>query len=348
MKDKFRGSLIGGALGDALGYEIEFIRWASIKSAYGPNGIEDLNMKRKYDIAVISDDTQMTLFTAEGLIEKRDQEGTLTEQYIAPIWKAYKDWYATQDFFYQKHGYETDSWLCTFRQIFASRAPGNTCLSALSRDSFLKGPSPVNHSKGCGGVMRVAPIGLFFNPAKESSEEIVLLGADTTKLTHGHPLGYIPSAALVDLVNRITYTDTYGRHSLEECVNAMIANMKQLYQEESYIEVFTELMEQAVELSHKEMDDHDAILALGEGWVAEEALAIAVYCALKYQDDFRKAIQCSVNHDGDSDSTGAICGNILGAHLGFEKIRDAFDLEQLELCDVILQMSDKLYEASLR
>lgn len=95
----------------------------------------------------------------------------------------------------------------------------------------------------------------------------------------------------------------------------------------------------------EDMDDVQAIRLLGEGWVAEETLAIAVYCVLKYQMDFHRCMAAAVNHDGDSDSTGAVAGNILGAYLGYEKIKDSFDFDILELKDVILKMSDELWEA---
>ena len=94
-------------------------------------------------------------------------------------------------------------------------------------------------------------------------------------------------------------------------------------------------------LSESETNDLEAIYQLGEGWVAEETLAIAVYCALKYKDDFEKAIIASVNHDGDSDSTGAVCGNILGAYLGYDAIPQKYK-DNLELNDLILQLSDDL------
>ena len=101
-------------------------------------------------------------------------------------------------------------------------------------------------------------------------------------------------------------------------------------------------MKNAVKLSEKNINDLDAIHELGEGWVAEETLAIAVYCALKYEDDFEKAIIVSVNHNGDSDSTGAVAGNIIGAYLGMNAIPEKF-LTNLELKDVIIEMAEDLY-----
>lgn len=107
------------------------------------------------------------------------------------------------------------------------------------------------------------------------------------------------------------------------------------------------LTKQAIWLANEDsLSDLAAIHALGEGWVAEEALAIAVFCAVRYQDDFAAAIRAAVNHKGDSDSTGAICGNILGAWLGKEAVEQAFSLDHLELRDVIETMAEDLYRVS--
>lgn len=103
----------------------------------------------------------------------------------------------------------------------------------------------------------------------------------------------------------------------------------------------TQSLNQALELSKSDLSDVEAISQLGEGWVGEEALGIATYCALKYTDDFKKALIAAVNHNGDSDSTGAITGNILGAYLGLSKI-PADWVKKVELKEVITQMADDL------
>ena len=92
--------------------------------------------------------------------------------------------------------------------------------------------------------------------------------------------------------------------------------------------------------------DIECIKNLGQGWVAEEALAIALYSVLKYKTDFKKAINCSVNHDGDSDSTGAVAGNIIGAIVGYEAIPEKFKTD-LELRDVILTMANDLHQGCI-
>ena len=97
----------------------------------------------------------------------------------------------------------------------------------------------------------------------------------------------------------------------------------------------------AIELSENKEDDLDNIHKLGEGWVAEKTMGISLYCALKYQNDFSAGVIASVNHNGDSDSTGAVTGNILGAWIGYEAIENKWK-DNLELLDVILELADDL------
>ncbi len=352
-KDLFCGCLVGGAVGDALGYFVEFLRWKEIEKKYGKEGIQDLDSDKGFRKAVISDDTQMTLFTAEGLLHGKNAEvpadGTIFDRYMPCIWDSYKDWYDTQRM--SLEGYDGRSWLCTIPALNRRRAPGLTCLDALSNAEYTLSTDPVNNSKGCGGVMRVAPIGLYFNPEKLDSETpmdlIDMMGAEASAVTHGHPLGYIPSAAFVHMINRLVYPQNGPVNNLAEVVVEATEYVTELYGDKAEITLFHELMNRAVVLAGQEIADRDAIKKLGEGWVAEEALAVAVFSAVRYQDDFRKAIQCAVNHDGDSDSTGSIAGNILGAYLGYEGIRHSFKLKRLELLSVIKEMAGLLYQASL-
>ena len=106
----------------------------------------------------------------------------------------------------------------------------------------------------------------------------------------------------------------------------------------------------AVELAYSDISDNDAIRELGEGWVAEETWGIALYCALRHIDSVEEAIIASVNYRGDSDSTGSVCGNIMGAIYGYEHIKernifccDGKMLEDtLELSEIILALADDL------
>ena len=331
--DKFRGCIIGGAAGDALGYAIEFDDVDSIVDMYGEPGITEFQLIN--GVAQISDDTQMTLFTADGLI--RGAGDGVEADPKGHIWAAYKDWLITQNDKYPVEKHAGGSWLLGVPEMFAWRAPGGTCLTALAQEQGGSITKRINDSKGCGGIMRVAPIGIFFDSTKMGIREIDKIGADAAALTHGHPLGWLPAAALVHIIARIVHED----FSIAEAVADMQTSIRAQFGHFHDTEYMMELVDKAVQLAGRAEDDKEAIWKLGEGWVAEETLAIAIYCALKYQDDFEAAMIAAVNHGGDSDSTGAVCGNILGAALGMIEIPDKF-IENLELKEVIIRMADDL------
>ncbi len=338
--DRYRGCLIGGAAGDALGYAVEFLDEHEIYSYYGEKGITEYSLKD--GIAEISDDTQMTLFTATGLLigTTRGRTRGIVGTYPSYINFSYKDWYRTQTESYPLPDEYHYSWLVNLPEMFSWRAPGNTCLSAIENKDYGTIEAPINNSKGCGGVMRVAPIGLYFEGKNYSVEMIDRIGAETAAITHGHSLGYIPAAGLVHIIHLVAHNDDI---SMLDAVEDMKNSIAHQFAEDKHLQKFLKLIDKAIELAtNEDIDDLDAIRELGEGWVAEETLAIAIYCSLKYCDDFDKAIIASVNHSGDSDSTGAVTGNIMGAYLGLKGIPQKY-LDNLELRDVIMDIADDLF-----
>ncbi|MDE7229595.1 MAG: ADP-ribosylglycohydrolase family protein [Oscillospiraceae bacterium] len=335
-ENKFRGCLIGGAAGDALGYAVEFMNETSIFSEYGEHGITEYKLTN--GIARISDDTQMTMFTAAALID-----GAVSGNYMDSIVRGYRGWYQTQAGGAAVRDSDNSriGQLLGITELYSRRAPGVTCLSALGSGKVGTIEDPINDSKGCGGVMRVAPIGLIFangSFSEVAQNEIDMLGAKAAAITHGHELGYIPAAALVHIINFLVRND---RYTFIDAVADSVLAMRKLFGDTKNVKLFHRLMEKAVTLAENGTDDLTAIHQLGEGWVAEETLAIAVYCAVKYQNNFGKAICAAVNHNGDSDSTGAVCGNILGAAFGYDRIPQKFK-DNLELHDILIGLADDL------
>lgn len=342
--ERFLGCMIGGAVGDALGYAVEFSTIDSIHRRYGSGGI------RRYELtcgkAIISDDTQMTLFTANGLLVAdtlAKRTGT-SQPAVFSIWKAYLDWLDTQKPGGPAPGHI--SWLFEQHELHSRRAPGNTCVHALSSGEMGTVENPINHSKGCGGVMRVAPIGLFYDPTELSIERICDIGSASAAVTHGHPLGYISAEVLVHIINSIVYRqhdDGWLHGGLSEAVYDCRNYLMLRYPGNKHAGQMVELINSAIYLANQNTSAEDAIKQLGEGWVGEEAVAIAIYCSLKFESSFEEAVIAAVNHSGDSDSTGAITGNIMGAHLGIDAIPDRFK-EPLELRRVIEQIAEDLHQ----
>ena len=346
-EDRIRGSLIGGACGDALGYAIEFSPEREIFARYGAEGIVSYELDPQKGEALISDDTQMTMFTANGLVASvRDQSPDEPRAYVA---RAYQDWLLTQRKSYRQvmwmepsDLYGNVTWLLRNPKMYHLRAPGNTCLSALIGNEDTVVPdyiaSPRNESKGCGGVMRVAPVALM--PYDEPIEKIDMEAAQIAAVTHGHSLGYMPAALLVHIIRRIVYPEQ--AMTLKEIVLEGCDTIQRLFRTNANIDRMVSIIQDAVRLSYNRVvTDIEAIHKLGEGWVGEEALAIAVFCALKYENDFSQALIASVNHGGDSDSTGAICGNIMGAMVGLCGIGEEWK-EHLELSDEIMELADEI------
>lgn len=340
--DKIKGCLIGGAAGDALGYPIEFWKENQIFAKYGERGITEYNKDISSGKALISDDTQMSIFTADGLLQNNDKS------ILENIADSYQNWLYTQlysfDYYYWgKNRPAFSSKLNEIPELYICRSPGITCTSELKllRLNNIKPESYIserrNNSKGCGGVMRVAPIGCI---KTDDVNKLCYLGAEAAAITHGHPLGFIPAAFLVCVVNKIIYSNDSDLHTIikdsKKITNELFAKKYK-----KYIKIFNSIIDLAVKLSKNTNSDINNIHKIGRGAVAEETIAIALYCSLRYVDDFSSGLIAAVNHGGDSDSTGAVTGNILGAITGVDNIDNKWK-DDLELYGLILEMSEKL------
>jgi ADP-ribosylglycohydrolase len=308
------------------------MNWSEISREFGAQGIADF-VPVYGQLGAITDDTQMMLFTAEGLLRAyvRSEARGMCVPY-AVIHHSLLRWLLTQGMkanpepdrrgMVVKVG--TDGWLFQERRLWSRRAPGNTCISALrASDSF--GHFAENNSKGCGGVMRVAPCA-FFGDAFENA-------AKSSQLTHGHPTGYLAAGLFADILARVWQTQM----PLTDAVRESLEEYGSRDGMQETLRIVTTVLSFA----------HDGILptpagieALGGGWVAEEALAIGLWCALT-ADSFEEGVKRAVNHSGDSDSTGLIAGHFLGLMHGVNAIPDRW-LDNLELRDVIEQIASDI------
>ncbi len=282
-----------------------------------------------------TDDTQMTLFTAEGLLRYMNREviSGIGSSHIQITHHSYLRWLHTQGqpVPLSEHGQVVlDGWLLTNRILFRTMSPGITCINTLSGGKCGTIERPVNNSKGCGGVMRVAPVGLLFI---NDSEEAFRVGADLAAITHGHPCGYLSAgtfAAIISFINQ--------GYALDQAITESVIILKKWKNHEETLSA----IRKALDLYETTSPTFRNVEKVGEGWVGEEALAISLYCSLHYSSDFEKAVMLSVNHSGDSDSTGSITGNILGLLLGRMAIPVHW-ADRLEGADIVIQMAEDLH-----
>ncbi len=323
---RFEGCLLGGAIGDALGYPVEFDNAHSIVTRWGPTAPAPLAYSDSPP-ALVSDDTQMTLFTAEGLIVADDPRDALDR-----IEQAYLRWLATQVATSPPVG----GWLTSVERLHARRAPGNTCLSALNArargSARFSVNARANDSKGCGAIMRSAPIGL----AAASRDVAFELGRDAGALTHGHPSGYLSAGYFAALIH-----DLSRGGELREAMDAADA----LLACEFSAEETQSFVARAKELSLGGPPSAADIESFGGGWTGESALAIALSCALT-SDAVAETLWRAVAHGGDSDSTGSLVGSLLGAAHGTTALPARW-LDEVELREVIETLAGDLFDRSV-
>lgn len=334
--DRIRGCLLGGAIGDALGAQTEFSSTAVIDERFGRDGPQSIGSMYGRSGA-FTDDTQMTLFTAEGLIRaelRMRGKGVCDDKGV--VLHAYLRWLHLQgEAVPSVHGFSPESfldgWLVEESCVAGPRAPGNTCLSALRSGLIGTVENPINDSKGCGAVMRMAPAGLFFKDLDTAFNAGVNYGA----LTHGHPSGYLPAGMFAAMICSLL-----SGASLPESVEGALA----LVARRPGHDETTHLVRAAIEDAGNGTPEPDDLERIGEGgWWGSDALAIAIRVVLSCNDP-RDALVCSVHHGGDSDSTGSLVGNLIGAHRGEAALPTDF-LEQLDGVDVITAVAEDLAAA---
>lgn len=318
MKDSkayFRGCLLGGAIGDALGYS-DVIQGKSL----------------------ISHHTQMTVFTVDGLVwadNRVKRKGIYA--YIPCIFFSYQKWYYTQTGHFADKAYEflVDGEILDREELFARRSPGNTALEALAgsiNNKYGTLKNRINNSKGYVPAVRSAPIGLYFYRDPKNAFQF---GCESGALTHGHSDGFLAAgfiSCLISLIIQGEKLDTAVSEALE--ILKKQKNSKTVY----------EAISKALQLVESEEKPEQAMSYLGDGWLAEEAVAKAVYCALVYQDDFEKAINFVILQDENRSGVASICGTILGGYLGSLEIPYSW-IKDLELSDLMVYGADRLLEA---
>ena len=303
-RSRRRGCLTGLAVGDAFGAPVEFEARAAILTRFPPDGIRDLMPWGGRPAGTCTDDTQMSVATALGVLDWRAatrwRRGSLPDLDAlgVALWRRYLEWHTS------------GAW--------QGRAPGDTCMAALASGRPGSARDAVrNGSKGCGGVMRVAPLGLV-----GLGGEAFAAGARAAALTHGHVTSDLSSGFLALLISELLDGLT-----LDEAVAKARAH---LVGQAGCAETLAAI-DAAVEGAASAEDPYSVIGRIGssdsegpggrgKGWVAEEALGIALFCALRCREDYREAVHTAATITGDSDSTASIAGAIIGACHGIDVV----------------------------
>ena len=331
-RDRIRGAMIGCAAGDALGYPVKVLSEAAIVERYGLRGITAYDLDEN-GTARITADTQLMLLSANGILFAHTR-GAL-RGIMAPVYTYfphfYMDWYLLQTEERPHRPYF--AWINAYPALSAKRALSPTVMKVAASEKFGSMDKPINDSKGSACLLRAVPIGLSYS---HDPAYILDLGANTAALTHGYELAWMSSAALALIVSHIIHTEL----SITEAVNKTLPVLYETFPDSrKAVNELSSTIHSAMSLATSAASDLDAIHALGKGWVADEALAIGILCALRHENDIAGAMTFAANHGGDSNNTAAIAGTLVGARSGFNAIPDRF-VDRLEIVDVILELAD--------
>jgi len=254
--------------------------------------------------ALYTDDTQMSLAITEALA-RAGNEGL--ETIMGEVGAEFVKWL---------HSPENN------------RAPGRTCLEGVR--NLEKGihwtKSGSRRSKGCGSAMRSAPVGYLYQHDPAKLREVA---SATGICTHGHPTAdaaCIGAAYLVKLA-----LDRVDPHNMTGELLSFTAGISKEF-------------DQAIKMVEEVLpwdDEERALGELGEGWVGEEAVALALYCFLRYPDSYEKTVLRGANTNGDSDSIACIAGSVSGAYLGVDAIPAAW-IRKIEKSDHLARVAENL------
>ncbi len=305
--DQCKGCMWGLAIGDALGFPIEFSPIDLIHSRYGSSGITTfVQAFPNAPLGIYSDDTDMSLAVARALLQSKNPKDI--DNVMSEIVREFIDW---------------------ANNCEEMRAPGTTCLNGC--DNLAKGiswqESGIRNSKGCGAAMRSAPIGIFY----ENIEDVVKVSYATSICTHAHPTGIASGIA--------TAICTYlGLHQVP--CEQMIPQTIQLIAPYDTLKEVSSKLELALKILNE--PPNIAIPKIGQGWIGEEAIAIALYAFLKTPQDYRQTVLNAANITGDSDSTACIAGAISGAYNGSKNIPQEW-INVVENTNLILEIATALH-----
>ena len=357
---RIRGCLLGGAIGDALGSAVEFDDIDTIRARFGPDGLREFAALDGG--ARFADGTQLTLYTADGLLEALEwaNDGVAAD-INACVWLAYLRWLATQGVPVPPSApFQPPRWIDSHAVLKQRRSPDEACLGGLATGEMGTVLRPVNADvNGSGTVGRSAPFGLI--PHIEPAT-VYKLSADAAALTHGHPAAR-QAAGIFSLLIQDIATGTAVRAAAENALGYL--QDQPLGRGEAPDAGLAGRLEAALRLSGPALEPEspgdagtllspeDVVRELGGGRTAEEALAVALYAVLataapepsadagQAESHYRAAVAVAVNHSGGSDATASIAGNILGTFYG-EGCLPASWIEALEGADVIRGLAGKM------
>ena len=345
--DKFEGAIMGSAIGDAFGYPLMKLSFDEICGTFEKKGAMELAVNRKTKTALFTEATQMSLFTADGILWAQNEHVSDENASVANyVFYSYQMWLYMQtktiagpeyEWLFDKKLNPNMSSLLRSKGLGRARRLNDVNIDALleaKNNSYGTLGKRLNNNKDAGAVKRVVSAGLFYG---QSPDMAFRRGCDIGAITHSHPDGYLPCGVYAAITAELM-TDK----SVDEAINNAMALLAAYPNNENTYN----MLQAAIDLAaNEDIDPLEGIAELGDGFSAISCLAIAVYSAIVHQTNFRFAIELSANHDGDSAACGAITGGILGVWYGRTKLPKQW-IKKMQYQSLLETVADVLFENS--
>ncbi|WP_149831085.1 ADP-ribosylglycohydrolase family protein [Streptomyces tailanensis] len=326
FRSRVRGTLLGAAVGDALGSPVAGLSLEQLGETYGPEGLTDLPpaFGRR---GAVTELTQLTLFTVDGLIRAQVRRDTGAWHPPTDLHRAYLRWAATQRDWGPDERRKDDGWLAREEWLYARRDPSRACLLGFGDETMGTLDAPKNPGEpGAEAAARSAPFGLLVG---WEPQLVFQLAVECAAQTHGHPVAYLTAGSYAVIVHAL---------ARGESLDAAVQKALVLLAARPGHQPVADALQQAVNAVRQSAPSPALVEALVGNGTAEGLLAVAVYCTL-VGEDVRQGLCLAVNHSGHSGAAGALTGGLLGALHGETALPPAW-LAELEGRPTLLVLAD--------
>jgi ADP-ribosylglycohydrolase len=284
VQDRVMATVLGAAVGDAMGHPTEFLSMQQIRAKYGFRGVTGYELywnREGKHFAPYTDDTQMAELVLRALLARTsnvDLDGSMKK-----LAASFIDWSKNPQ--------------------GGHRAPGGACMSGCRALAAGAHWSEAGGEKagGCGSVMRAYPFGIVFGADTDRAERWAV---EHSKLTHRDPIAFAACAAMA-----------VGTSLLLNGANVTVATAEMVGAACRYSPRTAEMIARAIDDARSGVQPEVTLDRL-RAWSAHEAIAAAVYVLERHPNNMREAILEGANTPGDSDSIASIAGALVGAHAG--------------------------------
>ncbi|MET9731234.1 ADP-ribosylglycohydrolase family protein [Streptomyces sp. NPDC006458] len=326
FRSRVRGTLLGAAVGDALGAAVDGLDLDGIREEHGADGLVDLAPAYGRRGAV-THLTQLGLFTVDGLIRAQVRRDTGAWHPPTDVHRAYLRWAATQRDWGPDERRKDDGWLAREEWLYARRAPARPLLLGLGDDIMGTLEAPKNPgAPGPEPAARSAAFGLLVGWEPQLVAQLAL---ECAAQTHGHPAACLTAGGYAVIVHGLAR----GEHldgSVQRAMGLLAARPGH--------EPVNDALQRALGAVRQGIPDPARVEELSAEGTAEQVLSAAVYCAL-VAEDVRHGLRLAANQGGPSAATACLTGGLLGALHGETALPPAW-LAELEGRPTILELAD--------